>query len=264
MSRPKHVVHHDIDVGDSSLIKQHPYRVNLDKRLRLKQQVAYMLENGIAEPSNSAWSSPCVLAGKSDGSDRFCTDSWKMNAVTKADCYPLPRVEDCVDQVGSAEYVTKLDLLKGYWQLPLTPLAFVTPDVFLQYTVMPFSVHNAPATFQRLVNTVLSGVDGCEAYLDDIIIYSGSWVEHLKTLYHVFRQLCLTLNLAKCEFARATVTYLGKVVGQGQVKPVYTKVEAIVSFPPPLTRRELCCFLGMVGYYRNFCKKIFICGCSAY
>lgn len=108
----------------------------------------------------------------------------KVNGVTKPDCYPLPRVEDCVDHVGSARYVTKLDLLKGYWQVPLTPRVkeistFVTPDTFFQYMVMPFGMRNGPATFQRLVNIVLSGLSGCEAYLDDIVVLSGSWDEHI-------------------------------------------------------------------------------------
>lgn len=157
-----HVLQHDIDVGDFPPIKQHTYRVNPDKRRRLQEQVDYMVKNDIAEPSRSSWSSPCLLAGKSDGSDRFCTHFRKVNGVTKPDCYPLPRVEDCADNVGSADFVSKLDLLKGYWQVPLTPRAreisaFVTPDAFLQYTVMPFVVRNAPATFQRLVNTVLVG-----------------------------------------------------------------------------------------------------------
>lgn len=257
------VLQHDIDVGDSPPIKQHAYRVNPAKRLRLKQQVSYMLEHGIAEPSSSSWSSPCLLADKSDGSDRFCTDFRKVNGVTKPDCYPLPRVEDCVDRVGSANYVTKLDLLKGYWQVPLTPRAreisaFVTPDAFLQYTVMPFGVRNAPATFQRLVNTVLSGLSGCEAYLDDIVVHSSSWDDHIQQLQGVFgrlRDANLTVNLAKCEFGQATVTYLGKVVGRGQVRAVHSKVEAISSFPAPTSRRELRRFLGMAGYYRSFCKN---------
>ena len=258
-----HVLQHDIDVGDSLPIKQHAYRVNPDKRLRLQKQVNYMLENGIAVPSSSAWSSPCLLAAKSDGSDRFCTDYRRVNGVTKPDCYPLPRVDDCVDNVGRAKFVTKLDLLKGYWQVPLTPRAqlisaFVTPNSFLQYTVMPFGVRNAPATFQRLVNIVLSGLSGCEAYLDDIVVYSDSWEDHMAQLRAVFcrlREANLTLNLAKCEFGPATVTYLGKVVGGGQVRPVHSKVEAILSFPPPVTRRGLMWFLGMAGYYRRFCNN---------
>lgn len=132
-------------------------------RRRLQKQVNYMLEQGIAEPSNSPWSSLCLLAMKFNGSDSVCTDYRRVNNVTKPGCYPLPRVEDCVDNVGSANFVTKLDLLKQYWQVPLTPQAkeistFVTPDAFLQYTVMVFGMRNAPATFQRLVNTVFSGL----------------------------------------------------------------------------------------------------------
>lgn len=161
------------------------------------------------------------------GSDRFCTDFGKVNGVTTADCYPLPRVEDCVDHVGSANYGTKLELFKGCWQVPLTPRAreisaFVSPDAFLQYTVMPFGVRNAPATFQRLVNTVLSGLSGCEAYLDHVVVSSSWWDDHMQQLQAVFgrlRDAKLTLNLAKCEFGQAAVTYLGKVVGRGQVKP---------------------------------------------
>lgn len=123
---------------------------------------------------------------------------------------------------------------------------------------MPFGVPNAPATFQRLVNMVLAGVSCCKAYLDDIVIYSASWDEHIAKLYEVFSRLRganLTLNLAKCEFGQATVVYLGKVVSRGQVRPVGCKVEAILSFPAPSSWRELRRFLGMAGYYRSFCKN---------
>ncbi|KAL7839440.1 hypothetical protein SRHO_G00260980 [Serrasalmus rhombeus] len=257
------VLSHDIDVGQSVPIKQHPYRVHPVKRRQMSREVDYLLDNGLAVPSCSAWSSPCLLVPKPDGTVRFCTDYRKVNAVTKPDSFPLPRMEDCVDKVGSALYVSKLDLLKGYWQVPLTPRAaevsaFVTPDSFLQYTVMAFGLRNAPATFQRLMSRVLMGVSGCEVYLDDIVVHSSSWFEHLKTLYTVFNRLhqaSLTLNLAKCEFGKATVTYLGKQVGQGQVCPVAAKVQAILDFPVPCTKRELRRFLGVVGYYRGFCRN---------
>lgn len=119
---------------------------------------------------------------------------------------------------------------------------------------MAFGMRNAPATFQRLVNLVLAGVVHCEAYLDDLIVYSDSWSEHLHDIKAVLTRLVqanLELNLAKCEFGKATVTYLGKQVGQGQVRPVQAKVEAIVNFPIPTTRRELRQFLGLAGYYRT-------------
>lgn len=120
---------------------------------------------------------------------------------------------------------------------------------------MAFGLRNAPATFQRLVNTVLSGVSNCNAYLDDLVIYSSNWQEHLTLLRTVFERLAnasLTIHLTKCEFGKANITYLGKIVGQGQIRPVSAKVSAIADFPVPTTRRELRRFLGMAGYYRSF------------
>lgn len=156
--------------------------------------------------------------------------------------------------------MTKLDLLKGYWQVPLTERAkeisaFVTPDDFLQYTVMPFGMRNAPATFQRLMNLVLSGLPFCEVYLDDLVVCSESWSEHMEHLRVAFCRLNeagLTANLDKCEFGQATVVHLGRIVGGGQVRPVQAKVECIEAFPVPTNRTELRRYLAMVGYY-NFC-----------
>lgn len=175
-------------------------------------------------------------------------------------------MEDCIDQVCSAKYVSKFDLLKGYWQVPLTKrareiAAFITPSGLFSYTVMPFGLRNAPATFQRLMNRVVSGLEGCAVYLDDVVVYSDSWEEHVRRVKALFQRLewaRLTINLAKCEFARATVTYLGKVVGQGFVRPVDAKIQAVKQFPQPTTKKELMRFLGMAGYYRAFCKNFSI------
>lgn len=257
------VICHDIDVGNSPPVKQHPYRVNHQKREIMREEVRYLLQHGFVQPSQSPWSSPCLLVPKPDTTYRFCTDYRKVNSLTKPDSFPLPRMEDCVDRIGAARYITKLDLLKGYWQVPLTDRAseisaFVTPDNFLQYSVMAFGMRNAPATFQRLMHRVLSGVANCEAYLDDVVIFSDTWENHLETLTEVFSRLAeasLTLNLAKCDFAKAIVTYLGKKVGHGQVCPVEAKVLAILDFPVPINKRELRRFLGMVGYYRGFCEN---------
>lgn len=134
------VISHDINVQDARPIKQHPYCANPLKRALMKQETEYLLSNGLAMPSHSPWSSPCLVEAKPDSSPRFITDYRKVNAVTVVDSFPLPRVEDCVDNIGAAKYVTKLDLLKGYWQVPLTARAsdisvFVTPDDF-------FTVHS--------------------------------------------------------------------------------------------------------------------------
>lgn len=258
-----HLIEHDIDVGNAEPIRQPFYRVSEVKRQVMEGEINYMLENGIAAPSFSSWASPCLLVDKSDKGPRFCTDYRKVNAVTKHDAFPLPRMEDCVDQVGSARYISKLDLLKGYWQVPLSKRAreispFITPSGLFTYTVMSFGLRYAPAIFQRLMNLVVSGLEGCTVYLDDVVIFSDTWEEHvvrIRNLFDRLREARLTVNLAKCEFAKATATYLGKMVGQGNVRPVQAKVSVIECYPVPTTKKELQRFLGLVGCYRSFCKN---------
>ena len=256
-------IYHDVIVEDSKPIKQHPYRMNPLKQKYLQDEVKYLLENDFIEPSQSNYSSPCILVPKSNGTYRMCTDYRKVNSVTKTDSFPIPRIDDCIDKVGNSKYVTKFDLLKGFWQVPLTDRAkevsaFATPNGLYQYKVMPFGMKNSPATFQRLVNNVICGIDGCDAYTDDVIIYSDSWSDHLQRIRKFFDRLSkakLTVNLAKTEFFHATVTFLGHLVGQGQVKPLEAKVNAISEFPVPKCKRQLMRFLGMAGYYRKFCKN---------
>ena len=252
---------HDVIITTSEPIRQHPYRLNPIKLKYLRDEIQYMLDNDIIEPSTSGWSSPCILVPKSDGSYRFVTDFRKVNAVSKSDSFPIPRIDDCIDKLGDARFVSKFDLLKGYWQVPLTQrakeiTAFATPDNLYQYKVMPFGMKNSPATFQRMIHSVLQGLIGCEAYIDDVIIYSSTWEDHMRIMKELFarlKQAHLTVNLAKCDFLQATVEYLGHVVGQGCVRPIGAKVDAIVKYPVPTNKKELMRFLGMIGFYRRFC-----------
>jgi len=184
-----------------------------------------------------------------------------VSNVTKADSYPIPRIDDYIDRVGNARHVTKIDFLKGYWQVDLTERAkaisaFVTMDGL--YQVFPFGMKYSSSCFQRLVNEELKGVEGCSAYIDDILLYSEEWEEHLSLLREVFKILDdanLTVNLRKSDFVKAYVDYLGYKVGQGRVQPVYTKVKDIVNFPSPTSKKEHLRFLGMSGYYRRFCNN---------
>ena len=201
-----------------------------------------------------------MLVPKPDGSIRFCTDYRKVNAITKGDTYPLPLILDCIDRVRNAEYVTKIDLLRGYWCMPLTKRvreisAFVTPFGLYEYNVMAFGLKNAPARLQRLINQNINGLDRVEAYLDD----SNSWEEHLRILQELFARLAkaqMTVNLAKSDFGKATVAYLGHNIGQGKVKPLYFKVQAILDFPNPINMKELGRYLGLIGFYRIYCKNL--------
>ena len=158
---------------------------------------------------------------KSNGTYRMYTDSPKVNSVTKTDSFPIPRIDDCIDKVGNSKFVTKFDLLKGFWQVPLTDRAkevsaFASPNGLYQYKVMPFGMNNSPATFQRLVNNVICGLDGCDANIDDVIIYSDSWSDHLQRIRKFLDRLSKAkpnVNLTKTEFCHATVTFLGHLVG---------------------------------------------------
>ncbi|PFX17690.1 Transposon Ty3-G Gag-Pol polyprotein [Stylophora pistillata] len=226
-------IYHDVDVGgDASPVKQHPYRLNPIKEKYLKEEIQFLLENDLTEPSHSSWSPPCILVPKLDGSYRMCTDYRKVNSVSKSDTFPIPHMDDCIDKVGNARYVTNFDLLNDFWQVPLTERAkeisdFVTPDGLYQYKVMPFGMKNSPATFQSLINKVIAGLERLTAAK-------------------------LTINLANSEFAQAQVTYLGHVVGQGKVKLVDAKISVISKFPRPENKKQLMRFLGMAGYYGKF------------
>ena len=255
------VIYHDVDIGDAQPIKQHPYRVNPIKLKAMREEIQYMLKHDIIEPCISDFSSPSMLVPKPDKSYRFITDYRRINAVTKKDSFPIPRIEDCIDKIGKAKFVSKIDMLKGFWQVALTDRAkqisaFVTPDGQYRYRRMAFGMVNSSATFQRLVNIVISGLEGCQAYIDDLIIYSDTWEEHMIRIRALFKRLAdanLTVNLEKSDFCKATVEYLGHEIGQGQVKPVRAKIDAIVNYSEPKDKKSLMRYLWAVGYYRRFC-----------
>ena len=208
-------IYHDVDIEGSKPIKQHPYRMNLMKLQYLREEIQYLLDNDFIEPSQRDWSSPCILVPKPDKTFRMCFVYRKVNFVTKTDSFLMPRMDDCIDNIGQAKYVTKFDLLKGFWKIPLTDRAkeisaFVTPDGLYQYKVMPFGMKNSPATFQRLIKMIITELDNCKANIDDAVIYSEEWVQQIKTIREFFERLSkakLTINLAKSEFCHATLTF---------------------------------------------------------
>ena len=253
---------HSIELQpDTKPIRLSPYRVNPHKAELIRRELDLMIDMGVIEESNSPWASPVVLVPKPDGSIRFCTDFRRLNSVTVPDAYPMPRIDDLIDKVGRAKYLTKIDLSRGYWQVPMdqasVPVsAFVTPHGQFQWRFMPFGLRNAPATFQRLVQQVLSVMEGITgAYLDDIMIFSTSWADHVCHIKQVFdriRSAGLTLKRAKCVFATAEVEFLGHKVGLGKVEPRRKTVQALLEFPRPTNPKQLRSYLGLAGYYRKF------------
>uniref|UniRef100_A0A8C5MCT0 Gypsy retrotransposon integrase-like protein 1 n=1 Tax=Leptobrachium leishanense TaxID=445787 RepID=A0A8C5MCT0_9ANUR len=252
---------HQVETPGQRPLRQPAYRLPEAVHESMRAEIREMLELGVIEPSVSPWASPVVLVPKKDGTTRFCVDYRRLNDCTVTDAYPMPRVDELLDQISQGHFLTTVDLCKGYWQIPLaeeaTPKsAFITPFGLYQFRVMPFGIKNAPATFQRLIDRLLDGLQefAC-AYLDDIAIYSQTWEEHLHHLGVAFariRDANLTLKPTKCRIGMSEVQYLGHRVGRGTQRPEPAKIEAILEWPTPITKTQVLAFLGMAGYYRKF------------
>ncbi|XP_063075477.1 uncharacterized protein LOC134465637 [Engraulis encrasicolus] len=262
-SLPGHteVVQHEVRTIPGKRVNQRPYRVPEARKAVIQEEVRKMLELGVIEESKSAWASPIVLVPKPDGSVRFCNDYRKLNEISEFDAYPMPRVDDLVDSLGHARFLTTLDLTKGYWQVPLTAeskekTAFATSEGLYQYTRLPFGLHGAPATFQRLMNRILAPHKRyAAAFLDDVVIQSPDWDSHLIRVQAVIdslKEAGLTANPKKCRLAFSETDYLGYTVGRGLVKPQEAKIRAIQDWPRPITKKQVRSFLGLAGYYRRF------------
>jgi hypothetical protein len=248
-------------IAEAKPFRLSPYRVHPAKADLIKKEIDLMVHLGVIEPSSSPFASPVVLVPKPDGSTRFCCDFRKLNTLTIPDGFPMPRIDDLIDKVGQAKFLTKIDLSRGYWQVPIdeksVPLtAFVTPHGQFQWRYMAFGLRNAPATFQRLIYLVLAGLESFTgSFLDDIIIFSNSWEDHLCHIQQVFDRIKaagLTIKKSKCVFATAEVDFLGHRVGLGKVEPRRKTVQALLDFPKPMDQKQLRSYLGLAGYYRKF------------
>ena len=256
------IVQHSIDTGDARPIKQSPYRVSQAQRDEIEAHLANMLKQGIIDVSSSPWSSPIVLVKKKDGTTRFCVDYRKLNAVTRKDSYPLPRIDDVLDSLSGSKYFTTLDLQSGYHQVAMhsdskDKTAFVMHAGVYAYDVMSFGLCNALPCFQRLMSRVLHGLKWklCLVYIDDVIIFAPTLEKHLSRLQLVFerlRQANLKLKPSKCYFVETSVNFLGFVVSANGISPDPDKIPVVKSFPTPQSVKEVCSFLGLANYYRRF------------
>ena len=257
-------VQHEVRTDDAYPIRQRVRRTAPAQREETRKLIEEMLHKDIIQPSSSPWASPVVLVRKKDGSARFCVDYRRVNSVTKKDAYPLPRVDDTLDTLAGSQVFTTLDLISGYWQVEVKPedrekTAFCTSEGLFEFKVMPFGLCNAPATFQRLMDAVLMGLQWsrCLVYLDDVVVPGKSFEDHLQNLKYVldrFRSAGLKLNLSKCKFGRREVTFLGHVVSAQGVAADPAKLSTVASWPQPQSQRDVQQFLGFASYYRRFIK----------
>ena len=268
-----HLVKHDIDTGEEPPIRQRVRHPQLAMREVESKLVDEMIQEDVIEPSNSPWASPVVLVKKKDGSTRFCIDYRKLNAVTIKDAYPIPNMNACLSTLSGAKYFCTMDLKSGFWQVGLTERAkeksaFVCSKGLFQWKVMPFGLCNAPPTFERLMETVLRGLQWeiCLVYLDDIIIFGKTFNEtlaRLKTVISAIKRAGLKFKAKKCSLFQKSVQFLGHVVSSDGIATDPEKVKEIQNWPRPeeglkLGNRKIPfvtqvrSFLGVCSYYRKF------------
>lgn len=254
----------EIHLKDSAPVVYRPYRLPHSERKLVQDMVTDMIEHGIVRESNSPYASPIVLVKKKSGEKRLCVDYRALNSRTKRDHYPLPRIDDLLDQLSGHSVFTSLDLASGYHQIAIAEqskekTAFVTPDGQYEYNRMPFGLANAPAVFQRAIHKILSKtkVGYIVIYMDDILIPSRDFEEGLTRLEEVLallREAGLTLKMEKCQFFQERINFLGFEIDKDGIRPGIQKIEAVSKFPAPRNQHEVRRFLGLASFFRRFVK----------
>lgn len=257
-------VQHRLRTRDEEPVAQPYHRVPPNQMKEVQEHIQDLLTKKVIKESHSPYAAPIVIVRKKDGTIRLCVDYRRLNAKTIGDAYPLPRIQESFDALVGSEYFTTLDLASGYHQIAMDPTdqhktAFVTPMGLYEYTRMPMGLVNAPATFQRLMDQTMSDFifSFLLVYLDDLLVYSKTFEEHLEHLDRLLERIestGLKLRIDKCQFLRREVTYLGHTISKEGISCEKGKIEIVRDWPTPTTVTDLRSFLGFASYYRRFIK----------
>ena len=261
----KATVRHAIETDTHSPVFTPPYRVSYKDEQVQREEIDKLLKQGIIEESTSPWSSPIVLVRKKDGSIRFCVDFRKLNNITTKDAFPIPRIDDIFDHLSQAEYYSTIDFKSGYFQVGLDEkdrpkTAFSTRDQHYQFKVLPQGVTNGPPAFQRIVSQILGPTRWkySLAYLDDVIIYSPTFDQHVIHLDDILGRLNdanFRLNIEKCHIARTSIDYLGHHIERRNIRPNADNIRSLLETPQPTTAKEAFRFVKATEYYRKFIPR---------
>ena len=256
------LIEHCIELKSNKIVNIKPYPVPYAYRDQVRTMLAEMLSEGIIERSSSEWCSPILALKKKDGSLRLAIDYRRLNAISKFDAHPTPKVSEILCNLDQAKIFSKLDFKSGYYQVPLRACdrektAFRFENNLYHFRVMPFGLSTAAQTFTRLGN-MLFQLPFVKIYIDDVIIFSkniNEHVGHLRQVFEILKSAKLTLNRKKCEFAKPQIEYLGFVISNGTIRPSPEKTSCVEKYPVPKTRKDLRSFLGLVNSYRNLIEK---------
>ncbi|KAG7567925.1 Zinc finger CCHC-type superfamily [Arabidopsis thaliana x Arabidopsis arenosa] len=253
----------ELEPGTTPISKA-PYRMAPAEMAELKKQLEELLDKGFIRPSSSPWGAPVLFVKKKDGSFRLCIDYRGLNRVTVKNKYPLPRIDELLDQLRGAKWFSKIDLASGYHQIPIDPLdirktAFRTRYGHYEFVVMPFGLTNAPAAFMKMMNGVFQEFldEFVIIFIDDILVYSKDWEshqDHLRAVLERLRKHELFAKLSKCSFWQRSIGFLGHIVSDKGVSVDPEKIKSIKDWPRPKNATEIRSFLGLAGYYRRFVK----------
>lgn len=238
-----------------------PYRYSPLHKDEIERQVKELLTTGFITTSNSPFASPVLLVQKKDGTWRFCIDYRKLNSLTIKNKFPMPLIDEILDELGGARYFSRLDFKSGFHQIRMHPsdeykTAFKTHHGHYQFKVMPFGLTNAPASFQCVMNSILEPFlrKFVIVFMNDILIYSNSLdnhILHLRQVLQVLRAHQFYIKKSKCAFAQEKLEYLGHIISGAGVATDPKKTQAMWEWPPPTSVTQLKGFLGLTGYYRN-------------
>ena len=268
-------IEHKICIENDEPFKEQFWHIPPPFLEEVRASLRDMLEAGAIHPSQSPWCNAIVLVWKKDGTLHFCMDFRCLNACTKKDSYPLPRIQEALESMAGLAHFSSMDFKSGFWQIKMALgsqqyTAFTVGNLrFYEFTCMPFGLCNAPATFQHLMQNTLGELNlmHCSIYLDNVIVFGHMEEEHLKWLQVVFKRFCefnLKLKPLKCSIFQSEIVHLAHHISWRGILPSQENMQAMQEFPMPETYMQVHVFCGLAGHYRRFIKGFANIACPLY